>query len=191
MAPMGNKGLATLRTEIATDDTLPAPATEALGLLGSEIARLEARLAVIDKQLMARHKADPDCRRLSAIPGVGPIGAISFALRVDAGQFKSGRHFAARLGLVPRETSTGGKQRLAGISRAGNERLRQLLVLGATAVIRFAKPGRPGVSAWLVRLPERKPRKLVAIALANKMARIIWARLTRGEDYRPAKPIAV
>lgn len=160
-------------------------------MLGSEIDRLETRLAVIDKQLMAQHKADPNCRRLSAIPGVGPIGAISFALRVDASQFKSGRHFAAWLGLVPREISTGGKQRLAGISRAGNERLRQLLVLGATAVIRFAKPGRPGVSAWLLKLLERKPRKLVAIALANKMARIIWAMLTRGEDYRPAKPVAV
>jgi transposase len=189
VAPVGNKGLATLRTEIETDDTLPASATEALQLLGSEIDRLETRLAVIDKKLMAQHKADPDSRRLAAIPGIGPIGALSFAFRVDASQFKSGRHFAAWLGLAPREASTGGKQRLVGISRAGNERLRQLLVLGATAVIRFATPGSPGKSAWLLSLLERKPRKLVAVALANKMARILWAMLTRGEDYRPAKPV--
>jgi transposase len=139
---------------------------------------------------MAQHQADADSRRLSAIPGVGPLTALSFALRVDATQFESGRHFAAWLGLVPRETSTGGKQRLGGISRAGNERLRQLLVLGATAVIRHAKPGRKGGSAWLLALLERKPRKVAAVALANKMARILWAMLTSGEEYRPAKPVA-
>jgi transposase len=114
--------------------------------------------------------------------------ALSFALRVDAAQFQSGRHFAAWLGLVPREKSTGGKQRLGAISRAGNERLRQLLVLGATSVIAHAKPGRPGASAWLLALLERKPRKLAAVALANKMARVIWAMLTSGEDYRRAMP---
>ena len=190
VAPVGDKGLATLRAEIAADAHLPAAATEALGLLGGEIDRIEARLAAADAQLMAQHKADADSRRLSAIPGVGPLTALSFALRVDATQFESGRHFAAWLGLVPRETSTGGKQRLGGISRAGNERLRQLLVLGATAVIRHAKPGRKGGSAWLLALLERKPRKVAAVALANKMARILWAMLTSGEEYRPAKPVA-
>ena len=189
MAPVGGKGLAMLRSEIEADATLPEAATEALRLLGREVDQLEARLAAIDKNLLAQHKADPDSRRLSAIPGVGPMSALSFSRMVDATQFESGRHFAAWLGLVPREISTGGKQRLGGISRAGNERLRQLLVLGATAVIRFARPGRPGVSAWLLALLERKPRKLAAVALANKMARIIWAMLTRGEDYRLAKPV--
>jgi transposase len=190
VAPVGDKGLAALRSEIEADATLPEAAAEALRLLGKEADRLVARLAQIDKKLLAQHKADPNSRRLSAIPGVGPVSALSFALKVDATQFKSGRHFAAWLGLVPREISTGGKLRLGGISRAGNERLRQLLVLGATAVIRFAKPGRSGVSAWLLALLERKPRKLAAVALANKMARIIWAMLTRGEDYRPIKPVA-
>jgi transposase len=190
VAPQGDKGLAELRTEIATDASLPAPAIEALGLLGSEIDRIEARLAKADKRLMAQHKADADSRRLAEIPGVGPMIGLNFALRVDATQFKSGRHFAAWLGLAPREKSTGGKQRMGGISRAGNERLRQLLVLGATAVIRFAKPGRPGVSAWLLALLERKPRKLAAVALANKMARIIWAMLTSGEAYRRSTPAA-
>jgi transposase len=188
VAAQGDKGLATLRAEIAGDASLPAAATEALRILGSEIDRIEARLAEVDKKLAAQHKADADSRRLAAIPGVGPLIALNFSQRVDAKQFESGRHFAAWLGLTPRENSTGGKQRLGGISRAGNERLRQLLVLGATAVIRHAKPGRPGVSAWLLKLLERKPRKLAAVALANKMARIIWAMLTSGEDYRQPKP---
>jgi transposase len=184
VAAKGDKGLATLRIAIAQDEALPALASEALGLLGGEIDRLEARLAGLDAQLMAQAKANADCRRLTGQPGIGPIGGLNFALRVDATQFRSGRHFAAWLGLVPREQSTGGKQRLGGISRAGDERLRQLLVLGATSVIRHAKPGRPGVSPWLLKLLERKPRKLAAVALANKMARIVWAMLARGEEYR-------
>jgi transposase len=190
VAPLGRKGLATLRADIETDATLPAPATEALRLLGSEIDRLEVRLAVIEKQLMAQHRADPDSRRLAAIPGIGPVSALSFTLRVDVSQFKSGRHFAAWLGLVPRESSTAGKQRMGAISRAGNERLRQLLVLGATTVIRHAKPGRPDTSPWLLNLLSRKPRKVAAVALANKMARILWAMMTSGEAYRPRQAAA-
>ena len=113
---------------------------------------------------------------------------MSLVLRVDAGQFQSGRHFAAWLGLTPRDHSSGGKQRLGGISRAGNERLRQLLVLGATAVIQHARPGK--ASAWLLALLARRPRKLAAVALANKMARIVWAMLTSGEAYRQPTPAA-
>ena len=97
---------------------------------------------------------------------------------------QSGRHFAAWLGLTPKEHSTGGRQRLGGISRAGNERLRQLLVVGAMAVIRYAKPGSKSASAWLLALLERKPRKLAAVALANKMARIVWAMMANGKAYR-------
>lgn len=188
--PIGDKGFAQLVAEVATDTTLPAPAVEAMALLGKEVNRIEARLAAIDGKLLARHKADdgvgPISRMLAEVPGIGPIGALSLALRVDATQFKSGRHFAAWLGLTPRDHSSGGKQRLGGITRAGNERLRQLLVLGATAVIRYAKPGR--ASAWLLALLERRPRKLVAVALANKMARIVWAMMTSGEAYRPTAP---
>ncbi len=185
-AAQGDKGLAELRAEIATvpDTVLPAAAAEALQLLGGEIDRIAARLAETDKLLMRRHRASEASRRLGHIPGVGPVGALSFATRVDASQFRSGRHFAAWLGLVPKQHSTGGKTRLGAISRAGDERLRQLLVLGATAVIRHAKPGSPNASPWLLNLLERKPRKLAAVALANKMARIIWAMLARGEDYR-------
>jgi transposase len=118
----------------------------------------------------------PVSRRLAAIPGIGPIGALSFALRVDAAQFASARHFAAWPGLVPRQCSTAGRSRLGGISRAGDERLRQLLVLGASAVIQHAKPGRPATSQWLLNLLSRKPRKLAAVALANKACRGAGAR---------------
>jgi len=117
-------------------------------------------------------------------PWRGPITAITMALSVNPANFESGRHFAAWLGLTPRERSTGGKQRLGRISKAGNERLRQLLVVGATAVIRVARPGRPSSSAWLLGLLARKPKKLAAVALANKVARIIWAMMARGEAYR-------
>jgi transposase len=190
VAAQGDKGLAALRAKIAGDASLPEPAAEALRLLGSEVDRIEARLAEADKRLKAQFKADATGRRLAAIPGVGPMIALNFAVRVEATQFESGRHFAAWLGLVPREKSTGGKQRLGGISRAGDERLRQLLVQGATSVIRHAKPGRSGASAWLLALLERKPRKLAAVALANKMARVIWAMLTSGETYRRQTPVA-
>jgi transposase len=186
VAPIGHKGLAELCTEIACAEALPAAAREALSLLEHAVSALEARIGQIDAKLIKEAKACEASRRLAEAPGIGPITAISFVQRVDMGQFESGRHFAAWLGLVPREKSTGGKQRMGGISRAGNERLRELLVLGATSVIRHAKPGRDGVSAWLLKLLERKPRKLVAIALANKMARMIWAMLTRGEAYRAA-----
>jgi transposase len=152
--------------------------------MAQHIAELDAKLEMLDRQLMERHRANPVSRLLAEIPGVGPITAITMAMTVDPNNFESGRHFAAWLGLTPREHSTGGKQRLGKISKAGNERLRQLLVVGATAVIRYAKPGSRSASGWLLQLLERKPRKLAAVALANKMARIIWAMMARGEAYR-------
>lgn len=192
VAPLGEKGLAELRAELAAADeaAVPAAAKQALALLGREVDRIEARLAGVDATLVKQHKANPVSRRLATIPGIGPIGALSFALRVDPTQFASARHFAAWLGLVPRESSTAGKQRLGSISRAGDERLRQLLVLGATAVIQHAKPGRPATSQWLLNLLSRKPRKVAAVALANKMARVLWAMMTSGEAYRPRHAVA-
>jgi len=138
----------------------------------------------LDARLAAQHKTNPMSQLLIGHPGIGPIAALSFALTVDPSRFKSGRHFAAWLGLTPKDKSTGGRQRLGGISRAGNERLRQLLVVGAMAVIRFAKPGSKTASPWLLKLLERRPRKLAAVALANKMARTVWAMMTSGEAYR-------
>ena len=182
VARPGDKAMAQLRANIASDASLPPAACETLDLLGREIDRLEARLAVIDAKLVAQHKATPASQMLAEVPGIGPIGALSLVTRVDFTQFQSARHFAAWLGLTPRDHSTGGKQRLGRISLAGDERLRQLLVLGATTVIQHAKPGR--VSAWLLALLARRPRKLAAVALANKMARIVWAIATSGEAYR-------
>jgi len=116
---------------------------------------------------------------------VGPITALTLAIEIDPAQFESGRHLAAWAGLTPKEHSTGGKQRLGGISRAGNERLRRLLVAGATAVIQVAcKPGSQQMTEWLRALLARKPRKLAATALANKMARIAWALMTSGQTFR-------
>src|SRR5208282_3906170 len=122
---------------------------------------------------------------LATAPGIGPVIALTFAIEVDASAFESGRHLAAWLGLTPQEHSTGGKQRMGGISRAGNERLRSLLVNGAMSVIKAAlKPGSKLATPWLLAMLARRPRKVVAVALANKMARMIWAMMTRGEPYR-------
>ncbi len=123
---------------------------------------------------MAWHRQDQASQCLTTIPGVGPIGGVSFTLKVpDPKAFRSGRHFAAWIGITPGENSTGGKHRPGRISRQGDETLRRLLVLGATAIIKQAKPGR--TAPWLLGLLARQPKKLAAVALANKMARIIWA----------------
>jgi transposase len=171
---------------------LPAPARQALGVIGEEIARLDLRLDELDRQLTVQYKANPVSRLLEGIPGVGKITALTIASRVDPKHFKSGRHFAAWLGLTPKERSTGGRQRLGGISREGNERMRQLLVVGAMALIRHARPGSKTASPLMLKLLERRrPRKLVAVAHANKMARTVWAMLTSGEAYRaPRLPVA-
>lgn len=182
VARHGDAGTKQLRTELGRAEELPKAASLALTVLGEEIDRIEARLAAVDARLMEQHKATPQSRMLAEVPGIGPIGALSLMLRVDFTQFRSARHFASWLGLTPRERSTGGKTRLGGISRAGDERLRQLLVLGATAVISHAKQGKS--SPWLMALLARRPRKLAAVALANKMARIVWAMMTSGEAYR-------
>jgi transposase len=167
----------------AEEANVPAPAREMLSVLSGQLDALEARLKTLDAQMLAVHQENRTSQCLATIPGVGPIGAVSFALRVpDPQAFRSGRHFAAWLGLTPRENSTGGRRRLGRISREGDQTLRKLLVLGATAVIRFATPGR--TSPWLLQLLARRPKKLAAVALANKMARIIWAMMVSGEVYR-------
>jgi transposase len=134
------------------------------------------------------HKANAISQLLATIPGIGPIIALTLAIEVDPSAFESGRHLAAWIGLTPKEHSTGGKRRMGGISRAGHERLRQLLVTGATAVIKLAtRPGNRLATEWLLKLLkllQRRPRKLAAVALANKMARIAWAMMTSGEAYR-------
>jgi len=164
---------------------IPIEATEMFALFRQQINDINARIADLDARLHAAHKANPVSQRLAAIPGVGPITALTLAIEIDAAQFESGRHLAAWAGLTPKERSTGGKQRMGGISRAGNERLRRLLVAGATSVIRAAsKPGSRQMTEWLRALLARKPRKLAAVALANKITRVAWALMTSGETYR-------
>jgi transposase len=181
--------IAPLLEVIEAETAIPPEAREMLALLGQEIEHLESRLAELEVKLTAMHKANPLSRLLATIPGVGVVIALTLATEIDPAAFKSGRHLAAWIGLTPKEHSTGGKQRMGGISRAGNERLRRLLVTGATAVIRFAiRPGHKQATAWLLKLLERRPRKLVAVALANKIARTAWAMMMSGEAYR--RPLA-
>lgn len=184
IAAKGTAHVAALLERIAADPAIPAPAQEMFIELGERAGELAKRIDEFDRKLAKLHKANPLSQQLAEMPGIGPVGALTLALTVDASQFRSGRHFAAWLGLTPKQHSTGGKTQLGGISRQGNERLRQLLVLGATAVVRLAKPGHRLASAWLLALLQRRPRKLAAVALANKMARVVWAMMTSGEAYR-------
>ena len=185
VAARGCANITALLAVLSAEETVPATAKAMFEQMGQHVADLDAKIEVQEKQLLEQHKANAVSKLLAAIPGVGPITAITMTLTVNPANFESGRHFAAWIGLTPREHSTGGKHRLGRISKAGNERLRQLLVTGAMSVIRFAKPGSKSASAWLLKLLERKPRKLAAVALTNKMARIIWAMMARGEAYRP------
>ena len=184
VAAKGLVKVAALLGVLAADSAIPAAARAMFEQMGSHIEALDQRVAAADCELAALHKANPVSQLLAEIPGVGSLGAITLALTIAPGNFASGRHFAAWLGLTPKEHSTGGKQRMGKISKAGNERLRQLLFVGAMSVIRFAKPGSKSASTWLLQLLERRPRKLASVALANKMARVIWAMMARGEAYR-------
>jgi len=167
--------------------SVPELALDMLRLLAAQLDALDVKLKLIETRLMASHRENPLSQCLASQPGIGPIGAVSFALRVtDPKSFHSGRHFAAWLGLTPKDHSSGGRHRQGRISRQGNEALRKLVVLGATAVIRFARPGH--ASPWLLNLLARKPKKLAAIALANKMARTLWAMMVSGEVYRRPLP---
>ena len=189
IAAKGTCNVTKLLETIAADPAVPACAQAMFVELGESIAAVAARISDLDRELARQHKSNQLSQQLAQVPGIGPLSALTLALTIDPAQFQSGRHFAAWLGLTPKEHSTGGKQRMGGISRQGNERLRQLLVLGATSVVKVAKPGRKSASAWLLGLLARKPRKVVAVALANKMARIVWAMMTSGEAYR-SQPVA-
>ena len=185
IAAKGISQIASLLAAIEAEAMIPPAAKEMLALLGEEIDHLDTRLKEIGARLIAMHRGNAISQLLATIPGIGPIIALTLAIEVEPAAFQSGRHLAAWLGLTPKEHSTGGKQRMGGISRAGHERLRTLLVSGATAVIRHAtRPGSKLATNWLLKLLQRRPRKLAAVALANKMARIAWAIMTSGEAYR-------
>lgn len=185
IAAKGTRQVTPLLAAIEAEESIPATAKAMLALLGEEIEHLDGRLKELEAKLLTMHRANAISQLLATLPGIGPIIALTLAIEIDPKAFQSGRHLAAWLGLTPREHSTGGKQRLGAISRAGHERLRALLVVGATAVIRHASRADSKLaSEWLRQLLSRKPRKLAAVALANKMARIVWAVMTRGEAYR-------
>jgi transposase len=177
-----------LLRRIAQDETLPALARELFTVLGREYGRVQGELKEIEAKLMTWHRADAVGRRLAQIPSVGPIIATMLVMKTpDPHAFRSGRHFAAWLGLTPQDHSTAGKTRLGKITRAGDEDLRRLLVIGATAVIQQARRQRGQHSRWLLALIGRKPPKLAAVALANKVARIAWKLMVTGESYNPAR----
>lgn len=183
---LGRARVEDLLGQVAADPALPEPMRRMIAPLGGQVAEMDRAIAAIGAELARMRQNNPVSRPLAEVPGIGPITAISLVLSVEPGRFESGRHLAAWIGLTPREHSTGGRQSLGRISKAGHERLRKLLVLGATTVIRHARPGGRNASPWLMSLLARKPRKLAAVALANKMARIAWAMLSRGEVYRHA-----
>ena len=184
IAAKGTQHVAALLERLAAEPAVPAAAQAMFGELGAALAQVSGRIAEQNRKLTALHKNNALSQQLTEVPGIGPVSGLTLALTADARQFQSGRHFAAWLGLTPRQNSTGGKHRLGKISRKGNEQLRALLVNGATAVVRYVKPEQGKGSAWLQALVQRRPRKVVAVALANKMARVVWATMPSGEAYR-------
>jgi transposase len=186
VAPKGLNRIEPMLARIAGDETVPELAREVFADLGREFAGLQARIRQIEARLMAWHRQDERSRRLTAIPGVGPIGAAMLSLKApDPHLFRSGRQFAAWMGLTPRDHSTAGRTRLGVITRAGDTALRAVLVAGATSAIQQARRGRGWRSPWLVKLLATKEPKEAAVALANKTARIAWKLMVSGETYDP------
>jgi transposase len=188
VAAKGLDKIEALLARLAKDETVPELARELFAELGREYGWLAARLGQIEARLMAWHRDNEMSRRLAEIPSIGPICATRLTMKVaDPRAFRSGRDFAAWLGLTPKDHSTAGRQRMGAITRAGDEDLRRLLVVGATAVIQQVSKGRGKPTPWLVALIKRKPKKLVAVALANKTARIAWKLMVSGERYDPRR----
>jgi transposase len=169
------------------DDRIPPLAREVLQTLVAHLRDLEAKIAALDRRLVALARPDPVCRALSEVPGVGPVIATAFAATVpDARAFRSGRHLAAWLGLVPAQRSSGGKTRPLGLSKRGDGYLRRQLIHGARALV-WRTPGREGkLRSWIDGLRQRRPFNVAVAAVANKLARILWAMLRHGEAYRAA-----
>lgn len=183
------QGIASVRKAWAAlaPDALPAHAMAALGQLAAALDDLETRIAALEKDIQAAARAKPVCARLQKIPGIGPITASALAAYVpDASVFVSGRHFSSWTGMTPRQNSSGGKERLGSISKQGNQDLRRLLTMGATSALRHAAKQDTGLGRWLRALLLRKPVRVVITAFANKLARIAWVVMARGEVYRPA-----
>jgi error-prone DNA polymerase len=185
-APKGVQKLDDLRVQVLDDASVPATAKMAFDEMHDHRREKARHIEEIEARIVEHARHNETARRLATIPGIGPITAslISATVGDNIGAFKSARHFAAWLGLVPRQHSTGGKTRLGRITKAGNSEIRRLLVLGATSMAYRAGQWNSEVGAWLRGVLERRPARLATVALANKMARIAWAVMTRKEDYR-------
>jgi transposase len=172
-----------------TDERIPGLARQVLKVIVNKIENIQTAIAGLEMQLVAWHKNNPVSQRLATIPGIGPVIATAIAATVaDPNTFRSGREFAAWLGLVPRQNSTGGKARLGGISKRGDSYLRRLLVNSSHTVLLCSKAAK--TDPWLTSLLKRKPRLVAAVALANKTARVAWAIMTRHDTYRRAAAAA-
>jgi len=186
VARTGANGSQLLMDMVEEDEEafVPDAVRSALLPLVRQIEDLDAEIAGLDQEIARCHRDSEVSQRLATIPGVGPITASAIAATIsDASLFRSGRELAAWLGLVPRQNSSGGKDRLGRITKKGDPYIRRLLVVGALSAIRVHRKN-PQAMPWIGRLCERKPQKLVAVALANKMARIVWALMTSGDRYR-------
>jgi transposase len=187
VAGVGRNGLETLLVVIANerDERVPKPARDCLLALRDQLGLVKQQIFEADRRILALHRASEMSRRLAEIPGVGPLIATALVASIpDPHAFRSGRDLAAWIGLVPKQNSTGGKERLGHISKAGNRYLRSLLVVGALSVIRRAKESGSTKRAWLVALMARRSTKVAAVALANKIARTAWAMMAHGTCYQ-------
>jgi transposase len=192
VAPVGRKGVEELLDVVAdsNDDRLPEVARGCLAALGTQLRSLKAQILGFDRMIMAWHRSNETSMRLDEAPGIGPVLATALVATVaDPKVFRSGRNFSAWIGLVPKQHSSGGKDRLGSISKQGDRYLRSLFMAGALAVIRYAKIHGTKHRPWLTALLARRPTKVAAIALANKIARMVWAMMARGEHYK--EPVAL
>ena len=188
IAAKGLDKIEPLLARIAKEAQLPRLAKELFAVYAKEYAQLKGQIAKIEAKLMAWHKSNEQSRRLAEIPSIGPIGGVLLTMKViDPHAYRSGRDLSAWIGLTPKDHSTAGKTRLGVITRAGDERLRSVLVAGATAVVKQVRLGKGKHPRWLVELVNRKPPKLAAVALANKTARIAWKLMVSGERYDHAR----
>jgi transposase len=193
VAPAGRNGVEHLLSVAAdsNDKRLPKLARACVAALGAQLQTLKAQILEFDRMIRAWHRSSEASRRLDDIPGIGPALATALVASIaDAKAFRSGRNFSAWIGLVPKQNSSGGKDRFGNISKRGDRYLRSLLTNGALAVIRYAKIHGATHRPWLTALLIRRPAKVAAIALANKIARMAWAIMAKGERYKEPAALA-